>query len=112
MSVIAPERSDLFERWIDPVSRVESWILSRRVAPVQQSFYFTNPSFSDDGRFFWIYCAFPPGGDAYYGRQLAVVDLVEQTIRHFPETQFTDASPYVDARSGNVYWTTGLELWK
>lgn len=106
------ENSPLFTVWKDPVSGVESYILRERVAPIQQSFYFTNPSFSDDGRFLWLYGAFPPGGDAYYGRQLAVVDFGEQRVRHFPETQFMDASPGVDAATGEVYWTTGLDVWK
>jgi hypothetical protein len=104
--------SALFVSWIDPGSGVESFILKQRVAPIQQSFYFVNSGFTDDGRFLWFYCAFPPGGDAYYGRQLAVVDFVEQTVRHFPETQFADASPFVDPQSGEVYWTSGLGIWK
>lgn len=104
--------SALFERWIDPESGVESFILTRRIAPIQQSFYFTNSGFSGDGRYLWFYCAYPPGGDAYYGRQLAVIDLAEQIVQHFPETQFSDASPFVDPQTGEVYWTTGLEFWK
>ena len=67
------------------MSGIESFILSAaRVAPIQQSFYFTNTSFSNDGRFLWLYCAFPPGGDAYYGRQLAIVDLEGQRVGVFP----------------------------
>lgn len=107
-----PEESPLFTRWVDPVSKVESWILSQRVATIQQSFYFTNPSFTNDGRFLWFFCAFPPGGDAYYGRQLGVVDFLRSEVHHFPETQFTDASPGVNLETGEVHWTTGLELWK
>ncbi|MDR2673307.1 MAG: oligogalacturonate lyase family protein [Opitutaceae bacterium] len=109
----ALEQSELFTRWHDPVSGVESFILNkRRAAPLQLSFYFVNSGFSDDGRFLWMYCAFPPGGDAYYGRQLAVADFERQTVRHFPETQFMDASPCVDAATGEVYWTTGLGVWR
>jgi len=104
--------SPLFTRWRDPVSGVESLILSRRVAPLQQSFYFTQSGFSDDGRHLWFYASFPPGGDAYYGRQLGVADLGEQTVRLFPETRFADASPFVDGTTGEAYWTTGLEVWK
>ena len=106
------EQSQLFSRWQDPVSGVESLILTRRVAPIQQSFYYTNPSLTNDGRFLWLFCSFPPGGDAYYGRQLAVIDFAEQTVRHFPETQFSDASPHVDKETGEVYWVTGLDIWK
>jgi len=106
------EKSSLFRRWRDPVTKVKSFILSHRVAPVQQSFYFTHSGFSNDGRYLWFYCAFPPGGDAYFGRQLGVVDFEEDTVRHFPETQFMDASPFVDPHTGEVYWTTGLDVWK
>ena len=106
------EKSPLFTRWKDPVSGVESLILTRKVAPLQQSFYFTHSGFSGDGRYLWFYCAFPPGGDAYYGRQLGVVDFETQSIRHFPETQFMDASPFVDPETAEAYWTTGLEVWK
>ena len=112
MTQVSIEKSPLFKRWKDPASGVESLILSQRVAPIQQSFYFTNTSLTNDGRFLWMYCSFPPGGDAYYGRQLGVIDFAEQTIRHFPETQFMDASPYVDKDTGEVYWTTGLAVWK
>jgi hypothetical protein len=40
------------------------------------------------------------------------VDLRDQTVRHFPETQFMDASPFVDPATAEVYWTTGLGVWK
>jgi hypothetical protein len=109
----------LFTPWHDPVSGVQSWILNAgrssglpRTAPVQQSFYFTNPGMSGDGRYLWFYCAFPPAGDANYGRTLAVADLAEETLRHFPETQFLDASPAVHPDTGDVYWATGCEVWK
>jgi len=102
----------LFSPWRDPVSGVTSFLLRQRIAPLQQSFYFTNDSFSRDARYYWFYCAFPPGGDAYYGRQLGVVDFAEQRLHHFPETQFMDASPFVDPDTGEVYWSTGLEIWK
>ena len=107
-----PETSPLFERWVDPTSGIESWILTRRVAPLQQSFYFVNQSLTHDGRFLWFYASFPPGGDAYYGRQLGVADLLRGEVRHYPETQFADASPGVDLDSGEVFWTTGLEVWR
>jgi len=106
------ERSSLFERWVDPVSGVASFILSQTAAPFQQSFYYTNPSFTNDGRYLWIYCAYPPSGNANQGRCLAVADLEAQEIRVFPETQFLDASPGVDLETGYVYWCIGSEIWK
>lgn len=105
------ENSPLFAPWQDPVTGVTSHLLRERVAPIQQSFYFTNRSFSRDGRYHWFYCAFPPGGDAYQGRSLGVADFAEQEVRWFPETQFADASPCVDERTGEAFWTTGLEVW-
>lgn len=102
----------LFTPWKDPVSGVESFILSSRVAPVQQAFYFTQSGFSADGRYLWFYAAFPPNGDQYTGRQLGVVDLEEEAVRFCPETLFLDASPYVDPKTAEVYWISGLDLWK
>lgn len=104
--------SPLFVPWTDPQSGVRSHILSKRVAPLQESFYFVNPSTSDDGRYYWFYCASPPAGSANQGRSLAVADLVEHRIHYYPETAFTDASPMVDGRTGEVYWCCGLEVWK
>lgn len=106
------EQSPLFSLWRDPASGVESRLLTRRVASLQQSFYYTNPSFSDDGRFLWIYCAFPPAGNANQGRSLAVVDFQLQEVRLHPETGFLDASPAVDSGTGEVYWCSGVEIWK
>jgi len=106
------ETSPLFIPWTDPRSGVVSYLLDKRIAPLQQTFYFTSDSLSRDGRYLWFYCAFPPGGDTYYGRQLAVVDFEKQEVRHDPRTQFTDASPYVDTATGEVTWTTMLGLWK
>ncbi len=110
---VSPEASSLFTPWRDPVSGVESLLLSRRVAPVQSGFYFVNPSFTADGRFMWLYVFFPPGGQGGpSGGQLAVVDFAAGEVRHYPETLFMDASPFVDTATGEAYWTTGLEIWK
>ncbi len=102
----------LFTEWRDPATGVASHILTRRVAPVQQSFYFTSPSITDDGRYYWFYCAFPPSGSGYHGRTLAVADLKAGEIIHHPNTQFLEASPLVDRRTGNVYWCNPVGIWK
>lgn len=107
MNITSPEQSPLFARWCDPVSGVESLILSGRVAPLQQSFYYTNPSFTADGRFLWFRAAFPPGAC----KQAGVVDFAEGTIRLVPEVQ-QDGGAHVDPASGTIYWATGAELWK
>ena len=112
MSGFNPEESGLFEKWQDPTSGVTSWILKERIAPVQQSFYFTNPSMSADGRYLWFYCAFPPAGDAGDGRTMAVVDFAEDRVTYCPETMFSDASPYVDPDTGDVYWCSGFSVYR
>ena len=52
--------SNLFTPVTHPESGVTIHVLTRRVAPVQQGFYFVNDSMSADGRYLWFYCAFPP----------------------------------------------------
>jgi hypothetical protein len=91
-----------FRPWTDPGSGITSYLLDERVAPLQQSFYFTNRSLTDDGAYLWFYCAHPPGGNAYEGRTLGVLDVEREQVRWFPETQFRDASPMVGP--DGVYW--------
>ncbi|MBZ0303292.1 MAG: oligogalacturonate lyase family protein [Anaerolineae bacterium] len=104
--------SNLFTPWTDPESGVTSYILSKKVAPVQEAFYFVNDSMSGDGRYLWFYCAFPPSGTAAQGRTLGVLDFQTGEVRHFPETQFNHASPYVDPATGWIYWGMGDSLWR
>ncbi|MCG3147575.1 MAG: hypothetical protein PCFJNLEI_01015 [Verrucomicrobiae bacterium] len=107
-----PETSRLFTRWKNPNSGVASWILTERLAPVQQSFYYTHPSFTDDGRFLWLGCGFPPAGGRYAQQVLGVVDFERDEMRVYPETQFPSARPVVDRTTGDVYWGNQLDIWK
>ena len=102
----------LFTPYTHPESGVTSYILTRKVAPVQEAFYFVNESISDDGRYLWFYTAFPPSGTAARGRTLGVVDFSTQEVRHFPETQFGEASPYLDTATGDIYWNYDRYVWK
>lgn len=79
---------------------VNYWVLSTRVAPIQQGFYFVNNSLSADGRYLWFYCAFPP----MEGHSVGVVDFLADEVRHFPETGAADATWMVDELTGNIYW--------
>ncbi|MDA3923335.1 MAG: hypothetical protein PF904_01385 [Kiritimatiellae bacterium] len=107
MTLTPPENSKLFTKWKDPVSGIESLVLTQRVAPGQQSFYFTQPSFCADGRFLWFDCFFPPGK----AKMLGVVDFLTQDMFFYPETEH-QSRPYVDQVTGEVYWGIGLEIWK
>ncbi len=106
------ENSKLFSPWTHPETGVTVYLLTHKVAPLQEAFYFVNDSMTHDGRYLWFYCAFPPGGSSAQGRTLAVVDFETDEVRHFPETQFQNASPYVDTETGEVYWGMGPSLWR
>jgi len=97
----------LFTPWTDKVTGVTSYLLTARAAPLQQSFYFVNPSMTEDGRYYWFYCVFPPSN----GKCLGVVDFARRRVRCFPETQFSAASPLVDRQSGRVYWSNESGIW-
>lgn len=99
--------SPLFEPYTDPSSGVICHILTSRVAPVQQSFYFVNESWSRDGRYLWFYCAYPPSPT----RTLAVVDFYQHEVQHFADTQFSGASPFVEPETGGIYWCTRDSVW-
>lgn len=107
-----PSTSKLFKPWKDPISGVTSFILDARVAPLQQSFYFTNPSYTDDHSAYWFYGAFPPSGSHNRGRCLGLIDFAKDQLRFFPETQFLDASPAIDTKTGEAYWASEREIWK
>lgn len=107
-----PETSPLFTRWIDPQSRVSSWVLTRRAAPVQQSFYYTHPSFSADGRFLWLGCGYPPEGGGYAQQVLGVVDFSTDELRVYHETQFSTSRPWIDHETGEAYWGNNYDIWK
>jgi len=107
-----PTSSRLVTPWTDPDSGVTSYILTQKVAPVQEAFYFVNPNVTHDGRYWWFYCAFPPSGTGAQGRTLGVADFAAGEVRHFPDTQFNHASPWVNLDTGAVTWGMGDALWR
>jgi len=107
-----PETSRLFSRWRNPVSGVESFILTERPAPVQKHFYYTNRSFTDDGRFLWVVCMYPPKGGKFARPVMGVVDFEKDELRVHHEIQTSGDAPLVDTQSGDIYWFCDLELWK
>jgi len=106
------DNPSLFTRLLAPETGVPLRILTHRVAPVQQSFYFVNDGLSPDGRYLWFYCGFPPSGNMSAGRVLGVVDTHAGAVRCFPETQFCHASPWVEPETGRVYWASGASIWR
>ena len=104
--------SRLFTQWHDPETGVCSYILTKLIAPLQQSFYFTNTSRSADGRYYWFYAAHPPSGNADQGRTLGVIDFEADALQWFPDTQFRDASPWIDPQTAYAYWCSGYAVYR
>ena len=112
ISLFSPEDSDLFTAWTNPSNGVVSHVLTERAAPVQQSFYYTHPSWSDDGRFLWLGCGFPPPGGMHSQQVLGVVDFAHDELRVYPETQFNSSRPWIDHATGEAWWCSHLDVWK
>ena len=91
-----------------PKTGVTVHVLKEKVAPLQQGFYFVNASMTDDARFLWFYCAFPPSAEKTLGR----IDFESGTVRHFPETGYNGASPWIDVKTGDAYWASRESIWR
>ncbi len=96
------EMHPYFEKFTDAESGVESYILTKKPTRVVQSFYFVNQSFSDNGKYLWMYCACPP----LPYRSLAVVGMDENKpfIKHFPHAIWDHAAPLVAEGGESVYF--------
>jgi hypothetical protein len=99
-------KNELFKPWKDPKSKITSFILHKRVAPVQKTFYFTNPCFSPDGRYCWFQAAWPPA--ATY--TLAMADLYARKLYHYPAAQL-GGRPCVDDERKGCYFTYGPAIY-
>jgi len=97
-----------FTKWEDPESKVVSYILTKRVAPVQFPFYFTNSSISPDGEYLFFYVGFPPSQHLYIG--IVALNPENPWIAWYPQTSFAEASPMVAPDSSGVYHFTGPRL--
>ncbi len=99
-----------FSPFDDPQSGVRSYILEQRVAPLQQTFYYTNPSISAGEKYLWFYTAFPPNPS----RTLGVVSLdpARPFIRHFPQAGNFQSSPMISPAGDSIYLCIGTTVWK
>lgn len=104
-----------FKPWIDPESKIKSYVLKEHIAPTQQSLYFSTPSISADGKWLWFMCTFPPG----LVRTVGVVSLdpKEPYIKHFPQAQYRGHFEHAvciappDEEPG-LYMCMGVNLYK
>ena len=105
--MFTPETSKHFKKYVDR-SGVVSYILATRVAPVQQSFYFTNRSMSEDGRFLWFICTYPPSST----RAFAVLDFeTDEIIPHY-EMIGAGSSPAIEQKTGDAFFANGRGLYR
>lgn len=98
-----------FEEFIDPQSGTKSFFLKEVVAPVQQSFYYTQPSLSDDEKWLWLMTAWPPAP----ARALAAVsmDPGKPEVRQYPQAQFPTAMPLLSP-NGGVWFGSGVSIYR
>lgn len=76
------EKHPYFKEYIDPESGVKSYFLTEKVGALQQHFYFSECSLTDDGKYLWIRVSNPPAQFLH----LAVVSMDPDNpfIRSFP----------------------------
>jgi len=97
-----------FTPFTDPLSGIKSYVLTKRIAPIQQTFYFTNPNVSQDGRYLWIVTGFPPN----LTRTLAAVDLEKCEIHHFPQAPVESEVPRISSDGTDVLFTVKDSVYK
>jgi hypothetical protein len=74
--MFTPQTSKHFTKYVNESNGVEFYVLTTHVAPIQQGFYFVNSGYSDDGRYLYFYCAYPPA----LGHSLGVVDFLTDEV--------------------------------
>lgn len=102
-------RHPFFTRWTDDRSGMTSYVLDRRVAPLQKNFYFTHSSVSVDERILWFYAGFPPNRQMSLGA--VGLDPEQPWICHFPAAGFESTSVLIAPDGTGAYFTTSGEVW-
>ena len=100
-----------FTEWIDPESGAKSFVLAKKIAPIQQSFYFTNSSLSADEKYLWFSAIYPPSPITSHMLGVVSLDPENPFIQVFPETVFTDHSPLVTPEGNGVYYCQQNYIW-
>ena len=106
------ETSKHFEKYTDPVSGVETWVMKNETAPMQQSFYFVIPSTTRDCRYLWFNVMYPPGGlwegSAKYG---ACLDFQTDELYPHRDIQLKDRA-LLDEDTGELYWCSASKVYR
>lgn len=96
------EKLPFFEEYFDEKTGVKSYILTKKPADFIQSFYFTNQSLSQDQKYLWTYCLYPPLRHRCLG--VVCLDVKNPFVKVFKEAVFWDATPLVAPESDKVYF--------
>ena len=86
------ENHPYFEKYTDPKSGVESFILRKKIAPMQQHLYFAQPSITTDGKYLWVRCSYPP---AQVQTMAAIsLDPENPSFTHYPQAALLHNGDY------------------
>ena len=108
----ALENHPFFVKWQDPTSGVVSYILDRRVAPLQKSFYFVNESLSPDKKWLWFEAAHPPA--PYKCLAAVCLEPDQPDIRYFPQASMSAETGVLDSE-GRIYFSLSdgsTDIWR
>lgn len=105
-------RHPYFTEYIDPKSKVKSYVLTEKIAPLQQHFYFAQPSVTEDGKYLWLYCAYPPA--TYMVLAVVSLDPDNPFYRVFPHAARVEDGGYpcITPEGDGVYFGAGNTLYK
>ncbi len=98
-----------FTEYKDPVSGVVSYFLAKKVADMQQHFYFSECSLTEDGKYLWIRCINPPAQFVH----LAVVsmDAENPSIKAFPGAGLDECANIIPGTHDVLFGSYGT-MWR
>ena len=109
--MFTPETSKHFTKYVNPETGVVSYLLNNEIAPLQKMVYYVSKNTSNDGRYFWFVCAYPPGGwmegSAF---TTACLDFETDEIYYHPD--IAGYGSCIDPDTGELYYHTGNLLLK
>lgn len=99
-----------FTEYVDPVSGAVSYFLTEKVAGLQQQFYFSECSLTEDGKYLWICCLNAPAQFRY----LAVVSMDPENpfIRPFLGAGVQGGNPNIIPGTHDVLFPQGSTMWR
>lgn len=104
------DRHPYFTKYTDPVSGVESYIFTEKIAGMHQHFYFSEQSVTKDGKYLWIRCTFPPS--RFSTLALVSLDADDPFVRYFPHAGISGVNPAITPEQDGVYFPHDDTIYK